>query len=89
MERLDHAAAELLLQVPDVVGDVEHGRDPAGIFDCRERAAASVPGALPRTPRPLLQGDPDDIVSGLAQQAGRDARVDPSGEGDGNPHLSE
>src|SRR5260370_40221895 len=43
MERLDDPLAELRLEVPAVIRNVEDGCDPPCVFDRRQRAAAAMP----------------------------------------------
>src|SRR6266704_495035 len=63
MKRLDDALAELRLQVPAVVRNIQQVRDSARILDRRERAAPAVSGGFfAVVAGRLLQGDPDDLV---------------------------
>src|SRR5207244_5395798 len=61
---LDDALAELRLQVPAVIRNVEKARDPASVLDRVERAAPAVARRLLAViAGPLLQGDADDLVT--------------------------
>ena len=59
----DDPLLELLGEVEDVVVDPEPGRDPAGVVDVTDRAAARVACSAPE-----LQGGSDDVVALLEQQ---------------------
>ena len=64
VERLDHPLAELFLQVPAVIRNVEQARDPSGVLHGRQRAAPAVPRRLRGVvARPLLQRHADDVVA--------------------------
>ena len=87
MERLDHTLAKLLLQVPAVIRNVQHGGDPTRVLDCGQRAAATVAGGFVGiVTRPLLQRHTDDLVALRLQQRGGDRRIDPAGHRDGDSH---
>src|SRR5207249_10476590 len=73
VEGLDDALAELPLQGPDVEGDADQGRDPAGGLDGRQRAAAPMDAGLVLTSPPLLERDPDHAVALRRQQRRGDA----------------
>ncbi len=81
----DHRLVELLLEVDDVVGDAEAGRDPAGVVQVVDRAA----GAELRLPLRLvveLHRQTDDVMPLAGQQGGRDRGVDPARHGDYDSH---
>ena len=64
MERLDDSLAELLLQVPAVIRNVQHGGDSARVFDRGQRAAATVTrGFVEIVARPLLQRHADHVMA--------------------------
>ncbi len=88
VERLDHALAELLLQVPAVIRNVEQRCDAARVLDGVQRAAAAVARRLLGVvARPLLERHADDVVALRLQQRGRDGRVDAARHRDGDPHF--
>ena len=88
MERLDHALAELALEVPAVIRNVEQRGHASRILHRRKRAASSVPRAfLLVFARPLLKRDADDVMTLGLKKRGGDRRVDPARHRDGDPHL--
>src|SRR5205085_7789283 len=73
VERLDHALAELPLEVPAVIGNVEQRSHAPRILHGGQRAAPSVPRALLKVlARPLLQSDADDVMTLRLQERGCD-----------------
>jgi hypothetical protein len=73
VERLDHALAELPLQVPAVIRNVEEARHAPSVLDRGERTAPAVTRRLVRVvARPLLQGHPDDVVPLRLEERRRD-----------------
>ena len=68
---LHDPGVELLGEVEHVVRQVELRGDPTGVLDVGHRAAAGVAGATPE-----LQCHAGDVVPLVAQQRGRDRRVD-------------
>src|SRR5260370_33118554 len=88
MEWLDHALAELRLQIPAVIRNAENGRHPACVFDRRQRTAPAVlRRLLGFTSRPLLERDADDIVALRLQQGSSHRRIDPAGHRNRDPHA--
>ena len=87
VERLDHTLAELQLQVPAVIRNVEDGRDAPRIFYSRQGAASAVARRFfGVAARPLLQRHADDVMTLRLQQGGGDGRIDTTGHGDGDLH---
>ena len=81
--RRDDAELELLGEVEDVMVDPEPGRDPAGVVDVADRAAARV-----ACPAPELHRGADDVVALLEQERGRDRGVDPARKPDQHSHRA-
>ncbi len=84
-ERAHHVAPELLLEVQDVVADPERPRDPPGVAEIIERAAAPGAAGLGRVV-PELHGEADDLVALLLEEERGDRGVDASGHGHGDAH---
>src|SRR6202171_1169599 len=87
VKRLDDPLAELLLEVPAVIRNVEQGRDAARVLDGVERTAPAVLcRLLGITARPLLQRHGDHLVALRLEQRGRDRGIDAARHRHGNFH---
>ena len=69
----DHIALEIVGQVEDVVRDTQLLGHPARVIDVGHRAAPRVRRATPQ-----LERGPDDVMTLLHQERGRDGKVDAS-----------
>jgi hypothetical protein len=73
-EIVDDGLAELRFEIEDVMRNVEPGGDPAGIVDIAPGAAG--PGLAGRGAVIIeLQGDADDVVARMLEQAGDHRRI--------------
>ena len=83
---VDDPRPEVVRVVEHVVGDVELGGNPPGVFGVADRAATGG-GSLARRTRPHLEGDPDDLMAFRLHQRRGHRRVDPARHRDEDPHT--